>query len=161
MFDYFSNCSSNPHQVCCEDSPTNGLIFSQSDDLGLHSRSWLCLKVKLDKYLTCCTIILIAISRTVFNLSYGIQTLYDGRRMHGISAYAHFDDLDLAARWKWVIKGKIQCWIISTTKQATSIKTCYNGRRFFYMTLTLQMFIHIDHLVWLWEKFKSNDTCVN
>ena len=30
LFDYFRNCSRNPHQVCCEDSLTKGLynLFS-------------------------------------------------------------------------------------------------------------------------------------
>ena len=49
MFGYFINCSNSPHQVFCEDSPTKGLyvIFFQSDDLALHSRSQL--HLKLDK----------------------------------------------------------------------------------------------------------------
>ena len=46
MFDYFRNCSSNAHQVCCEDSPTKGLYdHCQSDDLDLHSRSQVHLKL--------------------------------------------------------------------------------------------------------------------
>ena len=47
-----SKTASSTHQVCCEDSLTKGLyIFSQSDDLALHSSSQLSLK--LDKCLTC------------------------------------------------------------------------------------------------------------
>ena len=52
MFDYFGNCSCNVHQVCCEDSPTIGLYdFCHTDDLDLHSRSQVFLK--LDYFLTC------------------------------------------------------------------------------------------------------------
>ena len=58
------------------------IICSQSDDLALHSRSQL--RLKLDKSLTCT---IIALSRTVC-LSYVIQTWHDGRLMHGISAHA-------------------------------------------------------------------------
>ena len=41
MLDYFGNYSINVHQVCCEDSPTNGLYYDhrQSDDLAFHSSS--------------------------------------------------------------------------------------------------------------------------
>ena len=52
MFDYFRNCSSNTHQVCCEDSLTKGLYdHCQSYDLHLHSLSQL--RLKLDSFLTC------------------------------------------------------------------------------------------------------------
>ena len=50
--DYLRNYSSNAHQVCCEDSPIKGLYdYCQSDDIDLHSRSQVCLK--LDYFLTC------------------------------------------------------------------------------------------------------------
>ena len=63
MFDYFRNSSSNAHQVGCEDSPTEVLYnICQSDDLDLHLKSQLCLK--LDKCLTCS---LIVIFRTILN----------------------------------------------------------------------------------------------
>ena len=42
--------------------------------------------------------------------------------MHVIYAGIRVDDLDLDARSHWVDKGKNQRWIISTTKQAISIK---------------------------------------
>ena len=96
MFDYFRIYSSNPHQVCCEDSLTKDLFFfSQFDDLALHSRSQL--HLKRDK---CLTGTVIAISRTVFKLC--IQTWCDGRLRHGIYAHARFHDLDLDAKSQWV-----------------------------------------------------------
>ena len=55
--------SSKPHQVCCEDSPTKGILFFQSNNLALHSRSQL--HLKLDKCSTCSKT---AIPRTVFKL---------------------------------------------------------------------------------------------
>ena len=70
MVYYFINYSSNAHQVCCEDSLTKGLLLyiydhchqvccltkglydhCQSDDLDLHLRSQVLLK--LDYFLTC------------------------------------------------------------------------------------------------------------
>ena len=52
MFDYFTNCSSNRHQVCCEDNPAKGPYdHFQSDDLDHHSRSHV--RLKLDYFLTC------------------------------------------------------------------------------------------------------------
>ena len=55
-------CSSNLHQVCCEDSLTKGLYnLFQYDDLALQSRSQL--HLKLDKFLTCT---IIAISWILF-----------------------------------------------------------------------------------------------
>ena len=89
MFDYYRS-SRNAHQVCCEDSLTKGLYYNlcQSDDLDLHFRSQL--RLKLDFCLICR---LIAISQY---LIYGIQTWHDGRLiMHGIYTPAHFDDLHL------------------------------------------------------------------
>ena len=54
-------------------------------------------------------------------LSYYIQTWHDGKLMDAI--YAHFNDLDVDARSQWVGKGKEnQSWMLSATKQATSIK---------------------------------------
>ena len=47
----------------------------------------------------------------------------------------------------WVSKGKNSVLnYFDNYKQATNIKTCYNGRPF-YLTLTLQTFIWLDHLV--------------
>ena len=75
------------------------IIFSQSDDLDLHSRSQLLLK------------------RQCFNLyynsnylgqylSYGIPTWHDDRLMYGMYAHARFDDLGLDARSQWVGRGR-------------------------------------------------------
>ena len=51
MFDYFKNCSRITYQACYEDSPTNGQYdHYQSDDLDLHSRSQV--RLKLDNFLT-------------------------------------------------------------------------------------------------------------
>ena len=92
MFDYFRNYSSNPHQVCCQDSLTEGLYMTiarpvydhcQTDDLNLHlkvtnaSQIWLPFKLQyLGQY-----------------LSHYIQTWPDGTLLHGI--YAHVDVLEL------------------------------------------------------------------
>ena len=53
MFDYFRNYSSNARHVCCEDSPTKVCIHDhcQSDDLDLHSRSQV--HLKLSQFLIC------------------------------------------------------------------------------------------------------------
>ena len=59
------------------------IIFSQPDDLALHSRSQL--RLKLD--IQCLTRARIVLFRTRY-LSYGIQTWHDGRLMHGIPAHA-------------------------------------------------------------------------
>ena len=53
-------------------------------------------------------------------------------------------------------KKKYQHWIISTTKPAISIKLATAvGLFFFYMTLTLQTFRCLDHLVWYLAPFKT------
>ena len=46
----------------------------------------------------CNTNTVIAISQTVFILSYVIQTWHNSRHMLGMHTYAGFDDLDLDAR---------------------------------------------------------------
>ena len=99
MSDYFKNYSSNAHQIFFEDSLTKGLYDKfESDDLDLHWRSQVCLK--LDYFL-------IAISRTL--LSYYIQTWRDGGLMDTIYyAHAHFDGLDLDASYSWSAKAKHQ-----------------------------------------------------
>ena len=52
MFEYFINYLSDALQDCCEDSLTKGLYDRfQSDDLDLHSRSQV--RLKLDYFLTC------------------------------------------------------------------------------------------------------------
>ena len=101
MFDYFRNSSSNPHQICCEDSPTNGLYNSfESDDLALRSRSQR--RFKLDKCLTCSSCTIIAIYRTVGYVNYGVQTWHDSKLMHGIYAHDRVDDLDFDSRSQWL-----------------------------------------------------------
>ena len=52
MFVYVGNCSSNARQVRYDVC----VIFSQPDDLNLHSRSQL--RLKLDKCLTCAIIVM-------------------------------------------------------------------------------------------------------
>ena len=67
----------------CEDSPTKGLlfyiIFSQTYDLDLHSRSQL--RLKLDKIML--NLYNSHISDSTY-LTYGIQTWHDGKHMQGI-----------------------------------------------------------------------------
>ena len=96
MFDYFRDCLSNAHQV----SLKVYIIFCQSDDLALHSRSQL--RLNLDKSLTCT----IANQYLRHYSSYGIPTSHDDRLIHGICAHARFDDLDLDAMSQGVGKGK-------------------------------------------------------
>ena len=95
------------------------IIFSQFDDLALHPRSLLCLK--LDNCLTCA---IIAISRTVFNpvpkdaerhwdvnlilflcKLWHSNNLHDGTLMHRIYAHARVDDSDPDARSQWASEG--------------------------------------------------------
>ena len=87
MLDYFRNCSSNAHQVCCEDSPTKGLYdHCQSDDLDLHSRSQV--RLKFDYFLTC------NMSDNITKkLSYYMQTWHAGRLMHGVDLYRDFENV--------------------------------------------------------------------
>ena len=55
--------------------------------------------------------------------------------MHRIYyAHAHFSDLDLDARWQWVVKGKT----FLTTKQATSIKFATTVDHFFVCELDFE-----------------------
>ena len=85
MFDYFRNYSSNADHVGCEDSPTKGLVYNdhcQSDDLELHSRSHVRLK------LTCLLFNLQYIGQ---HLSYYIATWHGGRLMHGLEPDHDFE----------------------------------------------------------------------
>ena len=89
-------------------------------------------------------------------LSYGIQTWHDGGLMHGIYAHARFDYLEtLMQGHSGSAKAKIQCWITSTTKQATN--SLLEQLAIFYMTLTLKTFIELDQLVSF--KFNSLSCC--
>ena len=52
MFDYFKNCSSNAHHVCCANSLTKSIYDHwQLDDLDFYSRSQL--RLELDYFLIC------------------------------------------------------------------------------------------------------------
>ena len=141
MFNYFRNYSSNAHQVCCEDNLTKGLYdHCQSDDLDLHSRSQV--RLKLDYFLAC------NISDNNVFVSHHIQTWHDGRLMDAIYAHAHFDDLYLAARSQWVCKVKTsQRCMMSATKQAINVKLATTTVDHSYVTLTLQTFTWLDQLV--------------
>ena len=76
------------------------IIVSKSEDLALHSRSQL--RLKLDNILN--LYYNSHISDRI--LSYGIQTWHDGRPMGAIYDHARVDDLELDARLHWVGKGK-------------------------------------------------------
>ena len=91
------------------------IIFSQSDDLDLHSRSQL--RLKLDKCFTCSVIV----------ISRGIQIWHDDRPMHGIYPHARADDLDLDTRSQWVDKGK-EIGVDLSQVASNKHSTCYNGR---------------------------------
>ena len=94
MFDYFWTYSSNTHHVCCEDSPIHGLYdHCQSDDLDLHSRSHVRLKLDYFFYLQ--------YLRQYF--SYCIQTWHDGRLMHCLELDLHFEN---------VCKASSSCYIL-------------------------------------------------
>ena len=99
MFDYFRNYSSNAHQCCSEDSPTEGRHdHFQTDELDLHSRSQV--RLKRDYFFTCN----IYLRQYV---SYYIHTWHDGRLVDArYYDHARFDDLDLDARSQWIGKGK-------------------------------------------------------
>ena len=79
-------------------------------------------------------------------LSYYIQTWHDCWRMDAIYAHAPFDDRDLDARSQWVGNGKNLCCMLSATKQTISIKLATTAD-YFYVTLTLQTFMRLNHLV--------------
>ena len=69
MFDYFRNCLSNPHHVCCQDNPTEGRQnLCQPDVLVLHPRSKL--RLKRDTFLICYLTVIISdnISAVEFKL---------------------------------------------------------------------------------------------
>ena len=71
------------------------MVFSQSDDLALHSRSQL--RLKIDKCLTC-TILTISVTLD-FKLGIAVD-------IYAYYALARFDDLDPDARSQWIGKGK-------------------------------------------------------
>ena len=81
MFDYFRNCSSNAHRVCCEDSPTKGHYDHcqpwSSFTVTSASQTWLfCNWQYLWHYLNYC-----------------IQTWHDGRLMHDLALDRDFENV--------------------------------------------------------------------
>ena len=115
------------------------IICSQFDNLTLHSRSQL--RLKLYNCLTCT---IIAISRTVFKL------WCDGRLLHDILAHALVDDLDCDA--KWVGKGKKSVLLSRQPKQATNIK----------LAITVSHFVldlYFENAYTAWPCFLSNTFC--
>ena len=113
MFDYFRNYSSNAHQVCCEDSPTKGLYdHCQSDDLDLHSRSQV--RLKSGYFLTC------NISDNISAITFKLGMTVDLYGAYMITLYSM--TLTLMQGHSGSANVRIQYWIISTTKQAMSIK---------------------------------------
>ena len=104
MFDYFRNCSSSAHQVYCEDSPTKGLFeHCQSDDLDLHSRSHV--HLKLDDFLAC---------NILDNILAIIKTWHGGWLIYIHVYYAHvrFDDLELDLDFENVCKACLSCFVL-------------------------------------------------
>ena len=74
------------------------IVFSQSDDIDLHSRSQL--PLKRDKLVTCTLIVVI--SRIIFKLWHSKPGMMLDLCMAYIYTHAHSDDLDLDARSQWV-----------------------------------------------------------
>ena len=71
------------------------------------------------------------------------------RLTHGI-LYARFDDLDLDASSHW---GRQRQKKISVElfRKLSKQQAGYNGRQNVYVTLTLQTFIWLDHLVFVFS----------
>ena len=104
----------------------------QSDDLDLHSRSLV--HLKLDYFLTS------NISDNIFSvISYYMKTWHNSRLMDALYIYtpACFNDLNIDALSQWVGKGKNQCCMLSATKQAISMKFATTVGHFY---VTLQTF---------------------
>ena len=90
MFGYFRNNSNNARHVSCEDSPTKGLYdHCQSDDLELHSRSQVRLKLDYFSYSN--------IPDNIYAITFKLGMTVDLWMPYNY-AYACFDDLDLDAR---------------------------------------------------------------
>ena len=74
--------------------------------------------------------------------------------MHRIYyAHAHFSDLDLDARWQWVVKGKT----FLTTKQATSIKFATTVDHFLVCELDFEN-VYKYGLIYLFFWFSGGDS---
>ena len=115
--------------------PKVHIIFSQSDDLNLQSRSPL--RLKLDKCFTG------SISRTIFKLWH--STLVWGYTWHILMLVSM--TLTLMQGHGRSAKAKIQRWIISTTEHATSVNLATTIGLFFYVTLNLKTFIKLYHFL--------------
>ena len=101
------------------------IIFSQSDDLDLHSRSQL--RLKLDTFLSCCLIVIGYLGQ--YYVSYGIQTWNDGRLVHGIYyVHAHSDYLDLDARSQWLCRGEKKSIFAMAFKLRMTVDLCVHAR---------------------------------
>ena len=124
MFDYFRNCSSNAHHVCCEDSLTEDIYIYT-----LFSVRWPCSSLKVT-----------AVSQNwqMFNLYYTnhicdtrFQTWHRGRHICILCSCSF--------RWPWPWckvtvdrqRQKYQRWFILTTKANNKHSSCCNGRQFF------------------------------
>ena len=92
-------------------------------------------------FLTCT---IAAMYRTVF--INGIHIWHDGRLMHGIYAHTRFNDLYLDARSQGSAKARQSVLNSLGNKASNKHYTCCNGRPVFYVTLTLNMFILLNHL---------------
>ena len=104
MFAYFRNCSNNSHQVFCEDSQTKGLY-------NLVSVRWPCSSLKVTP-----------VSQTwqMLNLHYDSHT--SDMTVYLCMSYLLMlvsINVPLMQGHSGSVKAKLQCWIISTTKQAT------------------------------------------
>ena len=126
MFDYFRNYSSN---VYCEDCPSKALYdHCHSHDFDLHSRSQV--RRKLHYVLTCNT--WDNILAITFKL---VMTVH---LWMPYNAHGRFVDLDIDARIQSVGKGTKSALNGICNKASNKHYTGYNGRPFFYVTLTLQ-----------------------
>ena len=117
MFDYFRNCSSNPHQgiyhLCSVQWPCSSLkvtTASQVDKCEPCTVPAISGTILWNLY--CASYIWDNIVKLVLcqlylghYLSYVTQSWHDGRLVHGIYAHARFDDLHLDPRSYWVSKG--------------------------------------------------------
>ena len=120
-----------------EDSPTNGLYHllsvrwpCSSLKVTTASRTWQRLNLYYNSHISECTSAMASKLGMCMAYLLMLMTLI---LMHGYNGLS---------------KAKIQCWIMLTTRQATSIELAATVGHFFYVTLTLQTFI-FDHLVFV------------
>ena len=119
----------------CEDSLTKGLYDHwQSNDL--HSRSQV--HLKLDYFLTC------NISDSISDITFKLVTTVDLWMPHMLALISMI--LTLMQGHSGSAKAKNLRCMLAATKQAISIKLATTTGQF-YVTLTLQTFTWLDHLV--------------